>query len=134
MSLEVVMLPVTDVDASLSFYRDKVGFILDHDIAPGNGMRVVQLTPVGSSCSIVFGAGIGGLAAPGSVRNTHLVVIDLEMVRDVLIGNGVSVGPVADLGGVRYAYFDDPDGNTWALQQIDSKMPPPNHADQPTPE
>ena len=56
------------------------------------------------------------------------------MVHDVLIGNGVSVGPVADLGGVRYAYFDDPDGNTWALQQIDSKMPPPNHADQPTPE
>ncbi len=128
------MLPVTDVDASLSFYRDKVGFVLDHDVAPGNGMRVVQLTPVGSSCSIVFGAGIGELAEPGSVRNTHLVVDDIEMVRDELIGNGVSVGSVADLGGVRYATFEDPDGNTWALQQIDSKGgPPPDHADEPTP-
>ena len=128
------MLPVTDVDASLSFYRDKVGFVLDHDVAPGNGMRVVQLTPVGSSCSIVFGAGIGELAEPGSVRNTHLVVDDIEMVRGELIGNGVPVGPVADLGGVKYAYFGDPDGNTWALQQIDATVPPPNPADQPTPE
>ena len=118
------MLPVADVDASLSFYRDKAGFVVDHDVAPGNGMRVVQLTPVGSSCSIVFGAGIGGLAEPGSVRNTHLVVDDIEAVRDMLIGNGVSVGPVTDLGGVRYAYFDDPDANTWALQQIDATAPP----------
>jgi catechol 2,3-dioxygenase-like lactoylglutathione lyase family enzyme len=133
MSLEVVMLPVTDVDASVSFYRDKVGFVLDHDIAPGNGMRVVQLTPEGSSCSIVFGAGIGGLAAPGSVRNTHLVVDDIETVRDMLIGNGVSVGPVTDLGGIRYAYFDDPDANSWALQQIDSTVPPPNDADEGAP-
>jgi len=127
------MLPVTDVDASVSFYRDKVGFVLDHDVAPGNGMRVVQLTPVGSSCSIVFGTGIGGMAAPGSVRNTHLVVDNIEMVRDELVGRGVAVGPVADLGGVRYAYFDDPDGNTWALQQIDSRVPPPSPTDAPTP-
>ena len=131
MSLEVVMLPVADVEASLSFYRDKVGFVLDHDVTPGNGMRVVQLTPVGSSCSIVFGAGIGGLAAPGSVRNTHLVVDDIARVRDELVDNGVPVGPVADLGGVRYAYFGDPDGNTWALQQIDSRVPSPSHVDQP---
>lgn len=125
------MLPVADVEASLSFYRDKVGFVLDHDVTPGNGMRVVQLTPVGSSCSIVFGAGIGGLAAPGSVRNTHLVVDDIARVRDELVDNGVPVGPVADLGGVRYAYFGDPDGNTWALQQIDSRVPSPSHVDQP---
>ena len=125
------MLPVADVDASVSFYRDKVGFILDHDVEPGNGMRVVQLTPPGSGCSIVFGTGIDGLAAPGSVRNTHLVVDDIEMVRDELLDNGLAVGPVADLGGVRYAYFDDPDGNTWALQQIDSKVPPPNNSDGP---
>lgn len=127
------MLPVTDVDASVSFYRDKVGFVLDHDVAPGNGMRVVQLTPEGSSCSIVFGTGIGGMAAPGSVRNTHLVVDNIEMVRDELVGRGVAVGPVADLGGVRYAYFDDPDGNTWGLQQIDSRVPPPSPTDAPTP-
>jgi len=131
MSLEVVMLPVADVEASLSFYRDKVGFVLDHDVTPGNGMRVVQLTPVGSSCSIVFGVDIGGLAAPGSVRNTHLVVDDIARVRDELVDNGVPVGPVADLGGVRYAYFGDPDGNTWALQQIDSRVPSPSHVDQP---
>jgi catechol 2,3-dioxygenase-like lactoylglutathione lyase family enzyme len=118
MSLEVVMLPVTDVDASVAFYRDKVGFVLDHDVRPGNGMRVVQLTPVGSSCSIVFGTGMGGLAAPGSVRNTHLVVDDIEMVRDELVDNGVPVAPIDDLGGVKYASFEDPDGNTWALQQI----------------
>ncbi len=115
------MLPVTDVDASIAFYRDKVGFVLDHDVTPGNGMRVVQLTPPGSACSIVFGAGMGGLADPGSVRNTHLVVDDIEAVRDEVVGNGVEVSPVADLGGVRYAYFQDPDGNTWAFQQVDSR-------------
>ena len=128
MKLEVVMLPVTDVDASIAFYRDKVGFVLDHDISPGNGMRVVQLTPVGSTCSIVFGDGMGGLAAPGSVRNTHLVVDNIEAVRLAVAGNGVDVSPVNDMGGVKYAYFEDPDGNTWAFQQIDSRTRPPGHA------
>jgi catechol 2,3-dioxygenase-like lactoylglutathione lyase family enzyme len=129
MKLEVVMLPVADVDASIAFYRDKVGFVLDHDISPGNGMRVVQLTPEGSTCSIVFGEGMGGLAAPGSVRNTHLVVDDIDAVRDKMVSNGVDVSPVADMGGVRYAYFQDPDGNTWAFQQIDPGTRPPSHAE-----
>jgi len=129
MKLEVVLLPVTDVDASIAFYRDKVEFVLDHDISPGNGMRVVQLTPVGSACSIVFGEGMGGLAAPGSVRNTHLVVDNIETIRDAVTGNGVNVSPVNDMGGVKYAYFEDPDGNTWALQQIDSRTRPPSHAE-----
>ena len=129
MKLEVVMLPVSDVDASIAFYRDKVGFVLDHDIRPGNGMRVVQLTPVGSACSIVFGEGMGGLAAPGSVRNTHLVVDDIETVRDELVRTGVDISAVHDMGGVRYAYFEDPDANTWALQQIDSRTRPPSHAE-----
>lgn len=124
MRLEVVMLPVTDVEASVAFYRDRVGFVLDHDISPGNGMRIVQLTPEGSACSIVFGDGMGGLAAPGSVRNTHLVVDDIEAVRDATVRNGVEVSPVHDMGGVKYAYFADPDGNTWAFQQIDSRTPP----------
>ncbi len=123
------MLPVTNVDVSIAFYRDMLGFVLDHDISPGNGMRVVQLTPEGSSCSIVFGEGVGGLAAPGSVRNTHLVVDDLQAVRAEACGNGVDVSPVVDLGGVRYAYFEDPDGNTWAFQQIDSRVLPPSHAE-----
>lgn len=123
MKLEVVMLPVTGVDASVTFYRDRLGFVLDHDISPGNGMRVVQLTPTGSACSIVFGEGMGGLAAPGSVRNTHLVVDDIETVRDEVAGHGVDVSTLHDIGPVTYAYFEDPDGNTWALQQIDTPRP-----------
>ena len=129
MKLEVVMLPVTDVDASIAFYRDRVGFVLDHDISPGNGMRVVQLTPEGSACSIVFGDGLGALAEPGSVRNTHLVVDDIEAVRDEAVRNGVDVSPVDDMGGVRYAYFADPDGNTWAFQQIDTRTRPTSGAE-----
>jgi catechol 2,3-dioxygenase-like lactoylglutathione lyase family enzyme len=124
MRLEVVMLPVSDVDASISFYRDRVGFILDHDVAPGNGLRVVQLTPPGSACSIVFGAGTGGLAVPGSVRNTHLVVDDIQAVRQVAVANGVEVSGVQDMGGVKYAYFADPDGNSWAFQEIDPASRP----------
>ncbi len=125
MKLEVVMLNVADVDASIAFYRDRVGFALDHDVRPGPGMRVVQLTPRGSACSIVFGTGMGGLAAPGSVRNTHLVVDDIEAVRAEVTANGLEVSEVQDMGGVRYAYFEDPDGNTWAFQQIDSRVRPP---------
>jgi catechol 2,3-dioxygenase-like lactoylglutathione lyase family enzyme len=118
MRLEVVMLPVSDVDASISFYRDRVGFVLDHDVQPGNGFRVVQLTPPGSACSIVFGAGMGGLAVPGSVRNTHLVVDDVQAAREAAVANGIEVSEVQDMGGVKYAYFADPDGNTWAFQEI----------------
>jgi predicted enzyme related to lactoylglutathione lyase len=118
MRLELVPLTTTDVDRSKAFYVDRVGFTLDHDVEPGNGMRVVQLTPPGSACSIVFGVGISEPdAAP--VRNLHLVVDDLDVARATLIGNGVDVSDVSDMGGgVRYAFFSDPDGNSWALQQI----------------
>jgi predicted enzyme related to lactoylglutathione lyase len=118
MRLELVPLTTTDVDRSKAFYVDRVGFTLDHDVEPGNGMRVVQLTPPGSACSIVIGVGISEPdAAP--VRNLHLVVDDLDVVRAALIGNGVDVSDVSDMGGgVRYAFFSDPDGNSWALQQI----------------
>ena len=118
MRLELVPLPSTDVDRSKAFYVDRVGFHLDHDVEPGNGMRVVQLTPPGSACSIVVGVGISDPnAAP--VRNLHLVVDDVEAARQTLVGNGVEVSAVQDMGGgVRYAYFSDPDGNSWALQQI----------------
>ncbi|MET4640156.1 VOC family protein [Mycetocola sp. 2940] len=119
MRLELVPLVSADVDRTKSFYEEKVGFHVDHDVEPGNGMRVVQLTPPGSACSIVIGVGI---SEPGAspVRNLHLVVDDVEVAREMLVGNGVPVSEIADLGGgVRYAYFSDPDGNSWALQQID---------------
>ena len=118
MRLELVPLRSTDVDRSKAFYVDQVGFGLDHDVEPGNGMRIVQLTPPGSACSVVVGIGIGDPdAAP--VLGLHLVVDDLDAVRGTLVGNGVEVSEVSDMGGgVRYAYFSDPDGNSWALQQI----------------
>jgi predicted enzyme related to lactoylglutathione lyase len=118
MRLELVPLLSTDVDRSKAFYLDRVGFVLDHDVEPGNGMRVVQMTPPGSACSVVVGVGIGESdAAP--VRNLHLVVDDLDAAQGTLRANGVGVSEISDLGGgVRYAYFSDPDGNSWALQQI----------------
>ena len=121
MRLELVPLPSSDVDRSKAFYVDRVGFHLDHDVEPGNGMRVVQLTPPGSACSIVVGVGISDpTAAP--VRNLHLVVDDVDAARSTLVGNGVDVSDVQDMGGgVRYAFFSDPDGNSWALQQIGAR-------------
>jgi catechol 2,3-dioxygenase-like lactoylglutathione lyase family enzyme len=121
MKLEVVPLPVTDVNRSLAFYVEQVGFHLDHDVEPGNGMRVVQLTPPGSACSIVFGVGMGDSNPPGSIRNVHLVVDDVSEVRQALVQRGVEVSEIQDMGGVLYAFFADPDGNSWALQQIPSR-------------
>jgi catechol 2,3-dioxygenase-like lactoylglutathione lyase family enzyme len=118
MRLEVVPLPVVDVDASIAFYVDQVGFVLDHDVSPGNGMRVVQVTPPGSACSIVFGTGMGDPNRSARVANLHLVVADVAAAREQLTGRGVDVGEIKDLGGVKYAYFADPDGNSWALQEI----------------
>lgn len=117
MRLELVPLPTSDVDRSKAFYVDRMGFGLDHDVSPGNGMRVVHLTPPGSSCSIAVGVGIGDPDAP-RVQNLHLVVDDVDEVRAHLTGRGVEVSEVQDMGGVRYAYLSDPDGNSWALQQI----------------
>lgn len=118
MKLEVVPLPVADPDRSLRFYVDQVGFVLDHDVRPGNGMRIIQLTPPGSACSVVFGSGMGGGGSPGSIRNLHLVVEDVARARSELVDRGVDVSGVDDKGGVKYAYFEDPDGNSWALQEI----------------
>jgi catechol 2,3-dioxygenase-like lactoylglutathione lyase family enzyme len=119
MRLEVVPLPVVDADASIAFYVGKVGFVLDHDVSPGNGMRVVQLTPPGSACSIVFGTGMGDPSRSARVKNLHLVVTDIATARNELAGRGVEISEIEDLGGgVKYAYFGDPDGNSWALQEI----------------
>jgi predicted enzyme related to lactoylglutathione lyase len=117
MRLELVPLPTKDVERSKQFYVERVGFTLDHDVEPGNGMRVVQLTPPGSACSIVIGVGISDPAA-APVLGLHLVVDDIEQARSLLSGNGVDVSAVNDMGGVKYAYFSDPDGNSWALQEI----------------
>ncbi|GLV54234.1 glyoxalase [Dictyobacter sp. S3.2.2.5] len=120
MKLELVPIPVSDVDRAKVFYVDKVGFHLDHDVQPGNGMRVVQLTPPGSACSIVIGTGMGEISAmqPGTLKGLHLVVADIHKVREVLAGKGVEVSKIDDLGGIKYVYFSDPDGNSWALQEM----------------
>ena len=119
MKLELVPLPVSDVDGSIAFYRDRVGFHLDHDVEPGNGMRVVQFTPPGSACSIVFGTGITDAdSRPGSVRGLHLVVADIAGARAQLAAGGVEISDVVDMGGVKFAFFADPDGNSWQLQQL----------------
>jgi len=125
--------PVSDVDRSKAFYTERVGFGLDVDTRPAEGMRVVQLTPPGSACSITIGEGLG-LAEPGSVRGLHLVVTDIGAARDELAGRGVEVSdvrhfdrasgswrPGADPGHEDYASFadfSDPDGNSWVLQEV----------------
>ena len=117
MRLELVPLPTRDVDRSKEFYVERMGFHLDHDVSPGNGFRVVQLTPPGSACSIVVGVGMSNPDAP-PVLGLHLVVDDIALVRGHLVARGVEVSPVNDMGGVKYAYLSDPDGNSWALQQL----------------
>jgi predicted enzyme related to lactoylglutathione lyase len=121
MKLELVLLPVTDVDRAKTFYRDALGFVEDVDVRPAEGVRVVQLTPPGSGCSVGLGTGLAAYEqmTPGAVRGLHLVVQDIEAARAELVGRGVDVGPVEDVGGgVRYAGFSDPDGNTLTLQEM----------------
>ena len=115
--LELVPIPVSDVDRAKSFYADKVGFNIDHDVRATDEMRVVQLTPPGSACSIAIGTGIVD-TSPGSVPGLHLVVPDINAARAELTDRGVDVGRVQDLGGILYVTFSDPDGNGWALQQM----------------
>jgi catechol 2,3-dioxygenase-like lactoylglutathione lyase family enzyme len=134
-SVEVITLPVSDVDRALRFYVDRVGFTLDVDYAPTEAFRVVQLTPPGSSCSIQIGIGLTHAPA-GSVRNTYLVVTDLEAARSQLLSRGIEVGDIrhkTPIGGwqgrlapgleptradyASFADFSDPDGNSWILQE-----------------
>jgi predicted enzyme related to lactoylglutathione lyase len=120
MKLELVPIPVTDVDRAREFYADRLGFVVDVDDTPVEGIRIVQVTPPGSACSIGFGTGVPAYeGTPGSVRGLHLVVDDIERARTELVGRGVDVGPIEDVGrGVRYAAFADPDGNTLTLQEM----------------
>ena len=121
LKLEVVPIPVSDVDAAKAFYTEQVGFDLDHDVRPNDSMRIVQMTPPGSACSVVIGEGLP-LGAPGSVQGVQLVVEDIDAVRALLVGRGVAVGDVQQLGpegspGSRFVFFQDPDGNGWAVQE-----------------
>ena len=120
MKLELVPLPVSNVERSIAFYSDKLGFTKDVDVQPADGIRVVQLTPEGSGCSIGFGTGLDVYAGePGSARGLHLVVEDVAEARAELIGRGVEVGEIHDFGGgVKGANFADPDGNTFELQEM----------------
>jgi catechol 2,3-dioxygenase-like lactoylglutathione lyase family enzyme len=118
--LEVVVVPVTDVDRAIAFYVDAAGFVLDHDVSPGNGMRVVQLTPPGSACSIVIGV---GSMEPGSLKGLQLVVEDIDHARAELAARGVDVSDVRLLGppernGSKFLFFSDPDGNAWSVQEL----------------
>ena len=122
MRLEVIGIPVSDVDRAKEFYVDQVGFGLDHDISPGPGMRVVQMTPPGSPCSVVIGAGMP-LGDPGSTKGPQLVVSDIDAARAALAERGVQISDVQQLGpegapGSRFAFFNAPDGNGWSLQEI----------------
>ncbi|WP_138733252.1 VOC family protein [Modestobacter excelsi] len=120
MKLELVPVPVTDVDRALAFYAEQLGFVVDVDVRPADGVRVVQLTPPGSACSIGLGTGLAAYEAPpGSLRGLHLVVTDITAARAELVGRGVDVGAVTDVGGgVLYASIEDPDGNTLTLQEM----------------
>ena len=126
MKLELVPIPVTDVDRSKAFYTEKLGFNADVDVNPSNGMRVVQLTPPGSGCSIVIGTGMGEISTmkPGSIKGLHLVVKDVQKTREWLIAQDVSVGEIDNHDqGIKYAAFNDPDGNLWMLQEMPWRSP-----------
>ena len=117
MKLELIAVPVSDVDRAKAFYVDKAGFNADHDHTVSDELRFVQLTPPGSACSITIGTGVTD-AAPGSVRGMQLVVADIEAAHAELAGRGVDVSDVQDYPWGRFVFFDDPDGNKWAVQQI----------------
>jgi catechol 2,3-dioxygenase-like lactoylglutathione lyase family enzyme len=135
-TLEVIAVPVADVDRAKAFYADQLGFRVDHDTDLGPHSRFVQLTPPGSGCSIVIGHTVVD-SAPGSLKGLHLVVPDIRAARAVLVGRGVDVGEVqvagpegfrlatdadVELDNVGILRFDDPDGNSWAVQQISAPL------------
>ena len=117
MKIELVAIPVTDVDRAKAFYVDQVGFNADHDIPVREGLRFVQLTPPGSACSIVMGTGITQMP-PGSQKGIQMVVANAEAARQELIGRGVAASDVDVQPWGSFVTFSDPDGNTWSLQEL----------------
>ena len=131
-TLEVVIVPVADIDRSKAFYADRLGFVVDHDTVINDDVRLVQLTPPGSGCSIVIGKGAVPQMEPGSLKGLQLVVPDIKAAHDQLVANGVEVSDVQTLGenphpvpdpldNVGFVFFADPDGNSWAVQQISAR-------------
>ncbi|MEU2611694.1 VOC family protein [Micromonospora sp. NPDC007271] len=131
-TLEVVVVPVSDVDRAKEFYAERLGFAIDHDTRVGDDVRIVQLTPPGSGCSVVIGRGAVPDMPPGSLKGLQLVVPDLEQARKELVARGVEVSEIQVLGAnprpvphpldnVGFVFFTDPDGNAWAVQQISSR-------------
>jgi catechol 2,3-dioxygenase-like lactoylglutathione lyase family enzyme len=131
-TLEVVIVPVSDVDRAKAFYADQLGFDVDHDTKISEGNRIVQLTPPGSGCSIVVGEGLVPNMEPGSLKGLQLVVPDLHAARDQLLERGVDVSEIQVLGksptaqhdpldNVGFVFFSDPDGNGWGVQQISAR-------------
>jgi len=121
MKLELVPMPVTDVDRAKAFYVEKLGFTEDVDVRPTDGMRICQLTPPGSACSILLSTGLQLIneMKPGTVHGLHLVVNDIDASRAELVERGLEIAEIEDVGGgVRYAWFKDPDGNSLALQEM----------------
>ena len=122
--LELINVPVSDVDRARDFYVDQVGFHLDYDHTVNEALRFVQLTPAGSACSIAIGTGLSD-KTPGSVGGLQLVVRDADAAYAELNGRGVEASPVEEFPWGRFTFFQDPDGNGWAVQQI---MPPRQEA------
>lgn len=115
--LELVLVPVSDVDRAKTFYVDQVGFVLDHDHVVSDDLRFVQLTPPGSACSIAIGEGVTD-RAPGSMHGLQVVVEDIEAAREHLLRGGVEVSEVDRQPWSDFLYFADPDGNGWSVQAI----------------
>lgn len=131
-TLEVIVVPVSDLDRAKAFYADQLGFSVDHDTRIGEGVRVIQLTPPGSGCSVVIGKGAVPEMPPGSLKGLQLVVKDIHAARAQLVERGVDVSEVQVMGqnpnaqldpldNVGFVFFSDPDGNGWAVQQISSR-------------
>ncbi|MFE1593884.1 VOC family protein [Nocardia sp. NPDC058705] len=131
-TLEVVIVPVSDIDRAKDFYADKLGFAVDHDTVISDDVRIVQLTPPGSGCSIVIGKGAVPHMEPGSLKGLQLVVPDIRQAHAELVARGVEVTDIQELGknprpvphpldNVGFVFFNDPDGNSWGVQQISSR-------------
>ncbi|MFD3595512.1 VOC family protein [Nocardia sp. NPDC058640] len=131
-TLEVVVVPVSDIDRAKDFYADKLGFVVDHDTVISDEVRIVQLTPPGSGCSIVIGKGAVPPMPPGSLKGLQLVVPDIKQAHAELVARGVEVTDIQELGknprpvpdpldNVGFVFFNDPDGNSWGVQQISSR-------------
>jgi predicted enzyme related to lactoylglutathione lyase len=120
--LELVAIPVSDVDRAKAFYTEKIGFNADHDHSVSDEIRFVQLTPPGSACSIALGKGLVE-AEPGSVKGMQMVVADIEAARSELVDRGAEVSEVQEFPWGKFVFFSDPDGNEWAVQQIPEREP-----------